>query len=106
VKSLGRAGSAARPPFMLEMKKIHLIAGPMAGMFVFVAGCNIGNAPAGPSPADVQKIESSLPVDKQIKLIESSPMPAAEKAKRIAALKGGASPDSTPVSGNPAVNKP
>ncbi|MHB8637081.1 MAG: hypothetical protein ACYC96_11490 [Fimbriimonadaceae bacterium] len=52
------------------------------------AGCSsIGNAATGPSEAQIKQNENALPPDQQIKLIQSSPMPAAEKAKRIKAIE-------------------
>jgi hypothetical protein len=93
-----------RGPSNVKMIRTPLFVGIVAASPLFMAGCNIGNAPTGPNNEQVQKIENSLPVDQQIKLIESSPMPAAEKAKRIAALKGQPAPANPKVTGNPAVN--
>ncbi len=55
-------------------------------------------APTGPSVSEIQSTIAKKPIAEQIKLIQNSPMPAEEKAKRIKELqeKNGGSAD-TPL---------
>lgn len=50
-------------------------------------GCNVGNAPEGPSPEQFQKELAAKPAVDQIRFIQASPAPAAEKAAKIEELK-------------------
>ena len=50
---------------------------------VLVDGCSIGDAAKGPDPAEIEQRKNSLPPDQQIKLLQTSPMPAVEKAQKI-----------------------
>jgi hypothetical protein len=52
-----------------------------------IAGCNVGNAPEGPSPEQFQKDLAASPAVDQIRFIQGSPAPAAEKAAKIEELK-------------------
>lgn len=52
-----------------------------------IVGCNVGNAPEGPSPEQFQKELSAKPAVDQIRFIQASPAPAAEKAAKIEELK-------------------
>lgn len=63
-----------------------------------VVGCNVGMAPTGPSVSEIQSTIAKKPIAEQIKLIQNSPMPAEEKARRIKELqeKSGGAVDATP----------
>jgi hypothetical protein len=52
-----------------------------------IAGCNVGNAPEGPSPEQFQKELATKPAVDQIRFIQGSPAPAADKAAKIEELK-------------------
>ena len=52
-----------------------------------ISGCNVGNAPEGPSTEQFQKEVASQPPADQIRLIQASPAPAADKAARIEEIK-------------------
>jgi hypothetical protein len=68
----------------------------LAAVFVLgyaIVGCSgIGDAPAGPSPAEYQKKLDSMSLDDKIKWINSSPMNPTQKQKMIddAKAKAGA----------------
>jgi hypothetical protein len=54
---------------------------------VAISGCNVGNAPEPMSETEVrQAVDNAKPED-QISWIQRSPMPAAEKEKKIAEIK-------------------
>ncbi|MGV3616024.1 MAG: hypothetical protein ACO1SV_11880 [Fimbriimonas sp.] len=55
-----------------------------------LSGCSMGDAPAGMTEADAKAAVDALPPDQKIKAIESSPMPEADKRKRIAEIKAAA----------------
>jgi hypothetical protein len=56
----------------------------MAGLFALVCvGCNVGNAPEPMSEDQLKSAVEKLPPKDQIAYINSSPMPPAEKARRI-----------------------
>lgn len=78
-----------------------------------LAGCDsIGNAPAGPSQAEVKKEVDAMPPEKQIRLIQHSPMPRDEQIQKIDEIKkkynltgdfppgGGAPPGGPPAGGS------
>ena len=50
-------------------------------------GCNIGNAPTPMEASEVQGAVDKLPPQDQIRYIQNSPLPQAEKDKRIAEIK-------------------
>lgn len=50
-------------------------------------GCNVGNAPEPMNEAQLENAVEKLPPQKQIDYINSSPMPADEKARRIAEIE-------------------
>jgi PBP1b-binding outer membrane lipoprotein LpoB len=53
-----------------------------------LSGCSsIGNAPAGQSPDEAKAAFDGMSPDEKIKMIESSPMPPAEKEARIKELE-------------------
>ncbi len=52
-----------------------------------LAGCNVGDAPAGPSAAEYQQSLDKMSPEQHIKWIEASPLNPNEKAKQIAAIK-------------------
>jgi hypothetical protein len=52
-----------------------------------LSGCNVGMQPEGPDVAQVKAREASLPPDQQIAMIKDAPMPAAQKAAKIAEIK-------------------
>lgn len=55
---------------------------------LILTGCNnIGNAPEGMSPDEANKAIKALPIEKQIELIKSAPIPQSEKDKKIAELQ-------------------
>ncbi len=54
---------------------------------MMLVGCGIGDAPAPMEPNEVQSAVSKLPDDQQIAYIKNSPMPQAEKDRRIAEIK-------------------
>lgn len=55
---------------------------------MLAAGCsNIGNAPSGLSEDEAKDWVNSLPPEEQIKMIQSSPMPGADKEKRIKEIR-------------------
>lgn len=63
------------------MKQMRL---PILGIVaIALTGCSIGMAPKGPDANEVQQEFSKMPPDQQIKGIQHSPLPAAEKEKRI-----------------------
>lgn len=52
-----------------------------------LTGCNVGNAPEGPSVEQFQQEVAAKPPADQIRLIQASPAPAADKAARIEEIK-------------------
>jgi hypothetical protein len=52
-----------------------------------IHGCNIGDAPSGPSQAEYQHTLDTMTPDQRIKWIEASPLNPNQKAKEIAAIK-------------------
>ena len=68
---------------MNSMLKLTFVL--LAGIALF--GCDTGNAPQGLTAAETQKAVSELPPQQQIDYINRSPMPAADKAKKIADIK-------------------
>jgi len=52
-----------------------------------IAGCSVGDAPKGLSAEETRAAVDALPPDKQIDYINRSPIPQAEKEKRIADIK-------------------
>ena len=54
---------------------------------VTTCGCSMGMQPEGPNAEQVKAKEASLPPDQQIAMIKYSPMPAAQKAEKIAEVK-------------------
>lgn len=50
---------------------------------LFLAGCNVGNAPTPMSENDLKGAVDKLPPKDAIAYINASPMPAAMKAQRI-----------------------
>ena len=61
-----------------------LLACSAAGV---IGGCSFGDAPKGLSATETQDAVKALPPQQQIDYINRSPMPAPEKAKRIAEIK-------------------
>ena len=66
------------------MKKLS-IGVAVAALFV-VSGCNAGMSPAGSDEAAQKEFEAKTP-EQQIEMINHSPLPKAEKDKRIAEIK-------------------
>jgi len=65
-------------------KRFKLGAAVLCFTAVLASGCsNIGNAPQGPDPAQVQAEFSKQDPQKQIQGIQYAPIPAAEKEKKI-----------------------
>ena len=54
---------------------------------IVIPGCSAGMAPQGPSREEAQKNFESMDPQHQIAVIQHSPLPDAEKQKRIAALQ-------------------
>ena len=52
-----------------------------------LSGCNVGMQPEGPNPDEVKAKEASLPPEQQIAMIKNAPMPADQKAAKIAEVK-------------------
>jgi hypothetical protein len=52
-----------------------------------IAGCNVGMQPSGPSPDEVRAKIATMPPEKQIEMVQNSPMPPAAKAAKIAELE-------------------
>jgi hypothetical protein len=62
---------------------------------ILLAGCsNVGNAPAGGSADEVRAAFDKMPLEEQVKVTNSSSMPADKKKERIAELykKAGKTP--------------
>ncbi|HEY3782395.1 MAG TPA: hypothetical protein VGL56_15035 [Fimbriimonadaceae bacterium] len=75
------------------MRKTFLTVGALCALGYSAVGCSgIGDAPAGPSPAEYQKKLDSMSLDDKIKWINSSPMTPTQKEKMIedAKAKAGA----------------
>lgn len=68
------------------MKTLKAIFATLA-VSTMLVGCNVGNAPEGPSAEQFQKELQSKPAVDQIRFIQASPAPAAEKAAKIEELK-------------------
>lgn len=68
------------------MNKLACLA-VFAVAFGLVACDNIGNAPAGMSKDDVNAAVNKMTPEQKIKFYQSSPMPQAEKEKKIAEIK-------------------
>lgn len=54
---------------------------------VLLGGCNIGNAPEPMAASEVKKEVEKLTPDQQIDWYNRSPMPPAEKQKKIAEIR-------------------
>ena len=52
-----------------------------------LAGCNAGMEPTGPTPDQIRAKIDAMPPEKQIDLIEHSPMSRPEKDKRLAEIR-------------------
>ena len=63
-------------------KALALVAAVLSG-----AACNIGNAPEPMAPEDVKAAVEKLSPEQQIEWVNRSPMPAAEKQRRIDEIK-------------------
>jgi hypothetical protein len=59
----------------------------LSALALSMIGCNVGDAPSGPSQAEYQKSLDNMTPDQRIKWIESSPLNPDQKAKEIAAIK-------------------
>ena len=68
------------------MTKKSMLVSLAAGV-LGLAGCSIGDAPQGLSPAETRAAVAALPPLKQIEYINRSPLPQKEKEKRIAEIK-------------------
>ena len=64
------------------MKRLIL---PLAA--AILAGCNAGMEPAGPTPDQIRAKIDAMPPQKQIDLIEHSPMNKVDKENRIAQIR-------------------
>jgi hypothetical protein len=88
------------------MKRIWIFSGVLAAGFA-ATGCNIGNAPEPMSGDEARAAVEKLSPEQQIEWINRSPMPPAEKQKKIDEIKakhglqGGANATSAP--GAPAI---
>ncbi len=69
------------------MKTALICAFAFVSSALVLTGCSVGNQPESPSVDDIKKTIAAKPIDEQIALIEHSPMPAAQKAQKIAELK-------------------
>ncbi|RYG26830.1 hypothetical protein EON82_01705 [bacterium] len=69
------------------MNTKHTILLTIAIASLGLAGCDVGNAPAGQSAEEARAEFQSKPPEEQIKLIQSSPAPPAEKEARIAEIR-------------------
>ncbi len=70
----------------MSKNKLMYVAPVLIGI-VAAAGCNLGMQPAGASPEEVKSTIAKMKPEDQIKFYESSPMPAAQKAAKIAEIK-------------------
>ena len=52
-----------------------------------LSGCNVGMMAEGPSPSEIKAKVAAMPPDQQIAFYKNSPMPAADKAKKIAEIE-------------------
>jgi hypothetical protein len=66
---------------MNNMKKILLALVPL-----FIVGCNAGDAPTGGSEAETKAVFDAQPLDAKVKFFMNSPMPMADKKKKIEEL--------------------
>lgn len=86
------------------MKRILVLA--LGAGALALGGCSVGDAPKGLDAAQVQTEFSKQDPQKQIQGLMASPLPAAEKEKRIKAIedqygiKRGAPPTSSPTPGH------
>lgn len=90
------------------MLKNTFLAAALASALV-VGGCSIGNAPEPMSEGDVKAALDKATPEQQIDWVNRSPMPPAEKQRRIAEIKakagmatdspGAASPHGAPTGG-------
>ena len=75
-----------------------------------LVGCNAGMAPSGGSNEEVKAAFEKMPVDEQIKLVQSSSMPAEAKKAKIDEIykKAGKTPppDGAPTGLPPGVGTP
>ncbi len=63
------------------MKKFRIVIA--ASIFSVLVGCNAGMAPEPMNPDQLKSAVDKATPEQQVKWVQSSPMPAAEKAKRI-----------------------
>src|SRR5579862_5824236 len=54
---------------------------------LFQAGCSFGDAPRGLTPEETRAAVAALPPQQQIDYLNRSPLPPAEKQRRIADIK-------------------
>jgi hypothetical protein len=54
---------------------------------IVIGGCDPGNQPASPSPDEIKKTIAAMPADKQIEMIQHSPMSPQQKEQKIAEIK-------------------
>ncbi len=74
-------------------------------LLLVCVGCNVGNAPEPMNEDQLKSAIEKMPPEKQIEYINSSPMPADMKAKRIKEIEdktGYKAPESTPGAPNTA----
>ena len=58
-----------------------------AAAALVVTGCSVGMQPEGSSVDQIKAKEAAMPPEQQISMIQNSPMPADQKAAKIAELK-------------------
>ena len=63
---------------MKNMKKILLALVPL-----LIVGCNAGDAPSGGSEAETKAVFDAQPLEAKVKFYMNSPMPQADKQKKI-----------------------
>jgi hypothetical protein len=69
----------------MKIKLTFALVGMLA--IGFLTGCNMGMQPTGSTVEEINAIRAKWPPEKQIEGIQQSPMPAAEKVRRIAEIR-------------------
>jgi hypothetical protein len=69
----------------MKLNSKFVVAGILAAGIL--AGCSMGMQPTGSTVDQIKAKEAAMPPDQQISMIEHSPIPPAEKAKKIAEIK-------------------
>lgn len=69
------------------MKQTLELGALLAAAMIALTGCNVGMAPAGPDPDQIRQEIAAMPPQKQIHLIQGSPMPTKQKQQKIAEIE-------------------